>query len=124
MLVFVLVDREARKVLATPGPWIAAAVALIVMAPHLIWLVKSDFLPLAYAEHRAVLSRGWYDHLWHPLQFAFSQWFFLLPSLAIATPLFLPRRGASPPPEHKTDAFDYRIVTWLAFGPMATVLAM
>jgi Dolichyl-phosphate-mannose-protein mannosyltransferase len=124
MLVFALVDREARKVWATPGPWIAAALALVVVAPHLVWLVKTDFLPLAYAEHRAVLSRGWYDHFWHPLLFAFSQWFFLLPSLAIATPLFLPRRGASEPSEHQADAFDYRIVTWLAFGPIATVLAM
>ena len=70
MVVFALVDRDARKVLATPGPYIAAAVALIVVAPHLVWLVKTDFLPLGYAEHRAVLSRGWYDHLWHPLQFA------------------------------------------------------
>jgi hypothetical protein len=124
MLVFALVDHEARKVLATPGPWIAAAVALVVTAPHLVWLVKNDFLPLAYAEHRAALSRGWYDHIWHPLRFAFSQWFFLLPSLAIAVPLFLARRGASQPPDHRADAFDYRIVTWLAFGPMATMLAI
>jgi len=109
-------------------------------------------LPFAYAEHRAVLPRGWYDHLWHPLQFLFGQWFFLLPSLAIATPLFLPRRpdrsplipaqagiqgqnrvageGGSGSPlsrgraDHGSDAFDYRIVSWLAFGPMAAVLAM
>ncbi len=125
MLVFALVDREARKVLATPGPWIAVAVALIVAAPHVVWLIKTDFLPLAYAEHRAVLSRGWYDHLWHPLLFGVSQLFFLIPSLLIAAPLFWPRRAASEPmAETRADAFDYRIVTWLAFGPIATVLAM
>jgi hypothetical protein len=125
MLAFALLDREARKVLATPGPWIAAAVALIVMAPHLIWLVRSDFLTLAYAEHRAVLPRGWYDHIWHPLQFAVSQAFFLIPSLLIAAPLFIPRRAPSEPvAPPRADAFDCRIVTWLAFGPMATVLAM
>ena len=94
MALFVLVDRDARKCLATPGPYIAAAVALIVMAPHLVWLVQNDFLPFAYAEHRAVLSRGWYDHLWHPLQFAVSQLFFLIPSLLIAAPLFYPQRRA------------------------------
>jgi len=96
----------------------------VIVAPHLVWLVQNDFLPFAYAEHRAVLPRGWYDHLWHPLQFLFGQWFFLLPSLAIATPLFLPRRRASEPPAYATDGFDYRIVSWLAFGPMAAVLAM
>jgi len=125
MLAFALIDREARKVLATPGPWIAIAVTLIVTAPHVVWLFKTDFLPLAYAEHRAVLSRGWYDHLWHPLQFAVSQLFFLIPALLIAAPLFWPARAASEPvAETRADAFDYRIVTWLAFGPIATVLAM
>jgi len=126
LMLFVFVDRDARKTLATPGPYIAIAGALITMAPHLVWLVKNDFLPFAYAEHRAVLSRGWYDHLWHPLQFALSQLFFLLPSLLIAAPLFYPRARLGEPPAAPAtaDAFDRRIVIWLAFGPMATVLAM
>lgn len=122
---FLLFDRQARPALATPGPYVAAAVALAVMAPHLVWLVQNDFLPFAYAEHRAVLPRGWYDHLWHPLQFAMGQLFFLLPSLLIAAPLFIPRRQAGEPPAaQQADAFDRRIVTWLAFGPLITVLAM
>jgi hypothetical protein len=125
MALFVLVDRDARKVLATPGPYVAAAVALITVAPHLVWLVKTDFLPLTYAEHRAVLPRGWYDYLWHPLQFAIGQLFFMVPSLLIAAPLFVPRRKADEPEaKPPADSFDYRIVCWLAFGPMATVLAM
>ena len=125
MVAFALIDRDARKCLSTPGPYLAAAVALVVMAPHLIWLVQNDFLPFAYAEHRAVLSRGWYDHLWHPLQFAASQLFFLIPSLLIAAPLFIPRRTADEAPARRSaDAFDYRIVSWLAFGPIVTVLAM
>ena len=125
MVVFVLIDRDARKCLTTPGPYIAAAAALVIMAPHLIWLVRNDFLPFAYAEHRAVLSRGWYDHLWHPFQFAVSQLFFLIPSLIIAAPLFIPARKANEPRvAPSADALDRRIVTWLAFGPIVTVLAM
>jgi Dolichyl-phosphate-mannose-protein mannosyltransferase len=125
MALFLLLDRDARKTLATPGPYIAAAAALITAAPHLVWLVKSDFLPLAYAEHRAVLPRGWYDYLWHPLAFAIGQLFFLLPPLLIAAPLFFPRRTANEPePQWRPDAYDHRIVSLLAFGPMATVLAM
>ena len=125
MVLFALVDRDARKVLTTPGPYIAIAVALITVLPHVVWLIKTDFLPLAYAEHRAVLSRGWYDHLWHPFLFGISQFFFLLPSLAIAAPLFWPRRSASEPlAAAQADDFDWRIVSCLAFGPLATVLAM
>ena len=125
LALFVLIDRDARKTLATPGPYVAIAAALITMAPHLVWLVQNDFLPFAYAEHRALPSRGLIDHVWHPLQFAVSQLFFLIPSLLIALPLFYPRTRANEPPVvTSADAFDRRIVTWLAFGPMATVLAL
>jgi 4-amino-4-deoxy-L-arabinose transferase-like glycosyltransferase len=125
MVVFALIDRDARKCLATPGPYVAAAAALVIMAPHLIWLVRNDFLPFAYAEHRAVLSRGWFDHVWHPGQFAVSQLFFLIPSLIIAAPLFIPKRKANEARvAPAADAFDRRILAWLAFGPIVTVLAM
>jgi hypothetical protein len=124
MALFVLIDDDARKTLATPGPYIAIATALVVMAPHLVWLVQNDFLPFAYAEHRAVPSRGLIDHVWHPLQFGIGQLFFLLPALIIALPLFVPRKHAGEPPAIGADAFDRRIVTWLAFGPVGAVLVM
>jgi 4-amino-4-deoxy-L-arabinose transferase-like glycosyltransferase len=125
MVLFALVDDDARKALRTPGPYIAAIVALAIMAPHLVWLANNDFLPFAYAEHRAVLPRGWYDHLWHPFQFAIGQVFFLIPSLLIALPLFWPRKKESEaPPALEASDFDRRIVTWLAFGPFAAVLLL
>jgi len=124
MIALALLDRDAHKVLRTPGPYAAALLALIVTAPHLAWLVHNDFLPLAYAEHRAILPRGWYDHFWHPAQFAIGQTFFMLPALAIAAPLFLPPGRERVTPETRADAFDRRIIAWLTFGPMATVLAM
>jgi len=125
MIVFVLIDGEARRCLKTPGPYLAAAIALAVMVPHLVWLVQNDFLPFAYAEHRAVLPRGWYDHLWHPLQFVIDQLGFLVPALVIAAPLFWPRRAATEQVvASPADAYDRRIVTWLAFGPLGAVLAL
>jgi len=125
LALFVLIDRDARQTLATPGPYIAIAAALVTMTPHLVWLVQNDFLPFGYAEHRALPSRGLIDHVWHPLQFAIGQLFFLVPSMLIALPLFYPRTRANEPPAvTNADAFDRRIVTWLAFGPMATVLAL
>jgi hypothetical protein len=65
------------------------------------------------------------DHVWHPLQFAVSQLFFLVPSLLIAAPLFYPRaRAGELTVTPRADALDMRIVTLLAFGPMAAVLAL
>jgi Dolichyl-phosphate-mannose-protein mannosyltransferase len=119
---FLLFDRQARRTLATPGPWLALAIALLIALPHVIWLFHTDFLPFAYAEHRAAPVNGWLDHLRHPAIFAASQIFFLLPSLFIAAALFWPRPKARG--QITADAFDRRVVTLLAFGPGATTIAL
>ena len=84
--------------MATPGPWLALAVALLIALPHVIWLFHTDFLPFAYAEHRAAPVRGWFDHILHPALFAASQIFFLLPSLFIAGGAVLAAAQSSSPP--------------------------
>jgi 4-amino-4-deoxy-L-arabinose transferase-like glycosyltransferase len=119
-VLFMLFDREARRAFATPGPWLALGVALVVAAPHIVWLFQSDFLPFAYASHRATPVRGWFDHVLHPAAFVASQVFFLLPSFLIAAAMFWP------PEEKKSfvDPFDRRIVTLLAFGPALTTIAL
>src|SRR6202035_3049173 len=122
-LLFMLLDPDARKALARPGPWVAAAGALLVMAPHLVWLVENDFLPFAYADMRAAPARGLFDHLWRPLVFAGGQLFFLAPALLIAVPLVWPRAQAAATAA-RADAFDRRIIALLAFGPAACVIAV
>jgi 4-amino-4-deoxy-L-arabinose transferase-like glycosyltransferase len=117
---FMLLDRQARRAFATPGPWLALGVALIVAAPHLVWLLQSDFLPFAYASHRATPARGWFDHLLHPATFFVSQVFFLLPSFLIAAALFWPSAGK----KSVAEPFDRRIVTLLAFGPALAMLTL
>jgi 4-amino-4-deoxy-L-arabinose transferase-like glycosyltransferase len=117
---FMLFDRQARRAWATPGPWLSLLVALLVASPHILWLFQSDFLPFAYASHRAAPIRGWFDHVLHPSVFLGSQIFFLLPSLFIAAALFWPREGK----KGSIDPFDRRIVTLLAFGPALTMIAL
>jgi 4-amino-4-deoxy-L-arabinose transferase-like glycosyltransferase len=122
IVLFTLIDGDARAVLARPGPWLAAAIALLIMAPHIVWLVQNDFLPFAYADMRAARARGLLDHVWRPLVFVGGQLFFALPALAIAAPLVWP-----PPKVDEAvpaDAFDRRIIALLAFGPAASVIAL
>jgi 4-amino-4-deoxy-L-arabinose transferase-like glycosyltransferase len=125
---FMFFDPKARRALATPGPWLALGVALLIAAPHVLWLFQTDFLPFAYVSHRAAPSHGWFDHLRHPAVFAASQFFFALPSLFIAAALFWPRPNIAPLPlvgrEEFADAFDRRIVTLLAFGPALATIAL
>jgi 4-amino-4-deoxy-L-arabinose transferase-like glycosyltransferase len=128
LALFLLFDRDARPALATPGPFVALAVALLIMTPHLVWLVRTDFLPFAYASARSAPSRGLFDHVLHPLMFALGQLAFLLPALMIAAAVVWPRAKAPDnavlPVAAKADAFDRRIVTLLAFGPAATTVAL
>jgi 4-amino-4-deoxy-L-arabinose transferase-like glycosyltransferase len=119
---FLLLDGDARKTLRTSGPWVALVVALMVMAPHLVWLARNDFLPFAYAGARAVPARGLLDHVFNPIEFALGQLAFLVPALAIAAAVIWPRTGVPRP--GGADAFDRRIATLLAFGPAAAVLAL
>src|SRR6516165_7211396 len=44
-----LVHPDRLKFLRSPAPWVAMAVAVVAMIPHLVWLKDVDFVPLTYA---------------------------------------------------------------------------
>jgi 4-amino-4-deoxy-L-arabinose transferase-like glycosyltransferase len=121
LALFALFDRDARRVLLTPGPWIASAVALVVMAPHAVWLLQNDFLPFRYAEARAVPFHEPLDYLIKPLVLLLSQLFFLLPALLIAAPYLRKVASVDAMAASSAAGFDRRIVALLAFGPALTV---
>ncbi len=128
---FMVFDRDARRVWRTPGPWLGTAVALAIASPHLVWLVANDFPPFGYLEARSAPASNWYDYVLHPAQFMLGQLFFLLPTLFIAAMWVWPRRAAANAPAAvatvdggSADAFDRRIVTLLAFGPAAAMIAL
>jgi 4-amino-4-deoxy-L-arabinose transferase-like glycosyltransferase len=120
LVLFTLIDRQARRCLATPGPYLAAAISLVIMAPHLIWLHDNHWLPLSYAAARAKATDGVLDHFTRPALFAFAQLFWLLPALIISLPLF---RYPHEPDATRADDYDRRILALLTFGPAITVIA-
>jgi hypothetical protein len=117
---YILIDRQARRSLATPGPYLAAVISLVIMAPHLIWLYDNHLLPLSYAAARAKAMNGFFDHFTRPAFFAFAQLFWLLPAIIISLPLF--RRPYERDATTATDD-DRRILALLTFGPAVTVIA-
>jgi 4-amino-4-deoxy-L-arabinose transferase-like glycosyltransferase len=44
-----LIHPQRLQFLRSPAPWVAIAVLVVAMMPHLIWLKQVDFAPLAYA---------------------------------------------------------------------------
>ena len=127
-LLFLLIDRDARPALRTPGPWLGVALALIIASPHVVWLFQNDFAPFAYVDARSAPASHWWDYIWHPAFFAAGQFFFMLPALAIAAMFVWPQRTekapSALPPDFSADAFDRRIVSLIAFGPAVAMLAL
>ena len=121
LALFLLLDPQARRRLAGPGPWIAAVATLVVVAPNLYWLVQHGSHPFGYAQARAAAPGGALDHLVHPAEFVGGQIFALIPALLIAVPLFWPRPKVER--REQPDAFDRRIVSLMAFGPAFTLFA-
>ena len=120
LLLFMVIDSQARRYLATPGPYLAAAICLVIASPHLVWLYENDWLPFGYAQARATASHGLLDHLTRPGLFALGQLFWLLPALIIALPLF---RRPYERDATAADDYDRRILALLAFAPAITLIS-
>lgn len=115
LALFLLIDPAARRRLAGPGPWIAAAVTLIVAAPNLLWIFQHSADAFGYAESRAQPASGVLDRILNPAEFLGAQAVYIIPALLIALPLFLPRPKLVFRAD--VDAYDRRIIALLAFGP-------
>lgn len=63
-------DRRRWEILRSPAPWLAIAVMLLVLSPHLWWLAHNDYAPFKYVSDTAQHSRGFI--LWKVIQFGFG----------------------------------------------------
>jgi hypothetical protein len=115
---FLLVDVEARKRWRTPGPYLMGVAFLIVLAPHLWWLIDTSFQPFRYVEARAVVATHWYQYLTFPLQWTAGQVLALLPTIGLLA-IVLWQPGKAMQPASGEAALARRTVTVLALGPFA-----
>ena len=52
LFLFILTGRDTRRYFRRPGPYVAFAVFLLLLAPYFVWLVRNDFLPFTYITSR------------------------------------------------------------------------
>jgi len=125
ILVFALIaatTAPGRAALKTPWPYVAALLAALMALPHLLWLVQSDFLPMAYAldQKEAVSAAG---RVLHAVRFLAAQLLDHAPLFLVAALATLkPRRAgaAGEPltvPLARQGAFDRTFVFWIALAP-------
>jgi hypothetical protein len=113
-LYILIFEREGRRSWRTSGPYLMGAAFLIVLSPHLWWLVTHDFQPLHYFDERAAHAVQWYQNLWFPLKWTVGQVFFLVPALALLAIVYVGRRRA---PRLQMTNFARRYLLTLAIGP-------
>ncbi|WP_434055072.1 MAG: glycosyltransferase family 39 protein [Roseibium sp.] len=124
---YILVFSDARRLLATPGPWVCALICAILLVPHLLWLLDTDFLTLQYAASRSKPTSSIIGHVWNPLNFLLAQignhaGIFLVMIagfgwLGLKTLRPEWNRHFLPAPAHED-----RLLLWFAFVPLAVVL--
>lgn len=87
---------EGRRALHRPWPWLAAGLALALLAPHLLWLREHHDLPLHYLRSFDASADGApAAHLMEPLRFALAALLSLLLGIALFL-LLRPGRAAAP----------------------------
>jgi 4-amino-4-deoxy-L-arabinose transferase-like glycosyltransferase len=132
ILIFVLLAALAQgRYLANPfhrkGVLRAALMAALIFAPHAIWLVANDFLPMHYASNQ--LPKTWsLDGQIATISFALQQMRFFWPSIAavLVCIAFIPASAKSTRMNrHARNGGRGPNMVWirfLAFGPLAAVL--
>lgn len=60
---FLLVNKDARKVLLTVKPYVAGVLFCALMAPHIALLVKTDFIVFNYVQHGKEIKYGYFGQL-------------------------------------------------------------
>lgn len=125
--------RLYRQPPALLGACVAAVVALLLLMPHILWLVGNDFPPFRYASHMMLTRLGPLQRLDHSAGFALQQ----VRDGAVAVVMLLLAAGLSrraPPdesarqladPAKPTALGDERVwIFALGFAPLAIMLAL
>jgi hypothetical protein len=70
MAVFSVIHPAGRQCWKTPGPAACLLAALVVFAPHVVWLFSNDFPTANYFLRRSGSEHQWSSHLILPMRFA------------------------------------------------------
>lgn len=110
---------EGRRAYRTVGPYLAVALALALLVPHLWWLWSADFLPIRYVEDRAGRPEG-FDRITRLLSFSGAQ---ILDHLLPAVVLLASGIGfRSINRQPLADRSLWRFILVMAFAPYAVTL--
>jgi hypothetical protein len=112
---------QRRAMFQSSGPYVAVVVCLLIVIPHVLWLVHNHFSTLTYAQKRAGQTHGIAFRIIAPLRFLLSQLLDISPALlAAAIAGFLGRESLT---KIAADA-KFRFLATFAFGPALLTAAL
>lgn len=97
ILLFLVTTREGRRWLLTPGPWLAATIAVTCFVPVLVWNAQHDWASFAFQAGRSRVDGGGGLRPFGPVESLLLQAVYLLPWIAVPLGAFLVRGVASGP---------------------------
>lgn len=117
IVLYVVIHRPARKWLGRPEPYVALAVALLLLSPVVIWNMQHDWASFAFQSHGRLVSKS-----------VFSLPRLLLNVLILLTPLgllsalavLIQRKAvfASLPAVTEKTRQGFRLLVWLTLFPL------
>ena len=116
-----------RDSLKTPGPWLAALIALLIISPHIYWLYMYDFPALQYLNDHYIASNdsssNWSNHLKYPFDFALSNLGNVILVAFVGWPLYkLSGKEAKQPGSPQSCHFKVLYLYSIALGPLICTL--
>lgn len=125
LMLYVALDRRLHTRATVLGLLLAAGVALLVLAPHLQWLVATDFLPFRYARRVSESLPGMGATLLSLGGFAWIQCVRLLPLLAgLGFTLRTDSSSEAPAAPASMAAPDRLFVNVVGIAPIAITMAI
>lgn len=90
-LLFLLLRPSARRCLRTPGPYLAAAIGILLFLPVVVWNWKHEWISFAYQGHRAGGFEGFRPEMF--LEALIGQILYLTPWIWLGLVVVLVRLG-------------------------------
>jgi 4-amino-4-deoxy-L-arabinose transferase-like glycosyltransferase len=120
ILLMIIAVRPFRQALKTRAPYLAFITAALVILPHLVWVVRNDFITVTYGLDRTVSSDFQsISHLFYPVRFLVGQAVILIPVLIMLT--MLRGKDASHVASRAADDSKKQFLLFTSLGPPALV---
>ena len=116
-----LAHRDGRRRLTSVGPYLAVAVAVVLLLPHLSWLVHNDFIPWKYTQGRLERNYDQYSVAITTVLMVVGQLIALLFAMLLMLVLYDRRRA---PERAPAASFDRVFLSFAAFGPFLTTFCL